>query len=499
VSDGRLLAGLRVAILRPLGHVAQDTRLHNVAWSLAAAGADVTVLHLAPGAQVEERTDEHGVTWWGAPTSGLMLGAAQRMERDRQSRRWLGADAGRFANVSKRRRALHLAEVDVALADEPGTLRRLRLRASRTRLELGGKVVTFEDRVVRAINRRTQRVRNRSTALASWRRQVPDNYAFEVAFGDKLDELVPDVVHSHDLPALGVAVRYTWRAKTAGREARVVLDAIEDWAGLPYYRYITPRYLAAMLEYEAEYIGGCDAVITVSRMVADALVARHPSLPTPTLVMSCPRAGTQVAAHLDLREELGVAADVPLVLYSGGINAARGLDIAIDALPLLPGWHLGIVALPYPHQMEPDLRARAAGLGVADRVSFAPPVPGPEIVSYLSGADIGILPASNEFANLRAAMPNKLFEYLNAGLPVVSSDLPEMAAFLERYDVGTSFAYPSVEGFAQAVLEAHRRMPEGVDARRREALGDTIEWESQEKALWDAYLGLGIDRSEGTS
>jgi glycosyltransferase involved in cell wall biosynthesis len=491
VTDPRTpLGGLRIAIVRTIGNVDQDTRLHNVARSLARAGGDVVVLHLGRQREGRDEVDVDGVRWLALQTAGLYLGAAMQDKRDRANRRVAGRKGGRRQTVARRRRHLHLAESAVRLADPSTTmLTRLGLRAGVLRMEAGREFDLLQERLSRKLFRTTESWRDRITIGTSWRRQAPDFYAFEELFGPVLDELEPDVVHAHDLPALGVASRHRRRRALGGNPPRVVFDAIEDWAGLPYYSYITPRYLAAMQKYETEYIGDCDAVITVGQTLSDALVARHPSLPAPLVVMSCPRAGDREKAKTDLRTALGIGADVPLMLYSGGINAARGLDIALEALPLLPGWYFGVVALPYPHRMEPEMRAKAEALGVGDRVLFAPPVPGKQIVDYLSGADVGIIPASNEFANLRAGMPNKLFEYLNAGLSVVSSDLPELSRFLERFDVGTSFAYPSTKGFADAVLEAYRRHPHGIDAVRRVALRDVITWESQEPTLLRAFSG----------
>jgi len=331
---------------------------------------------------------------------------------------------------------------------------------------------------------------SRFSWFTSWRRQVPDLYAFEQGLGPILDSLAPDVVHAHDLPALGVAVRHRRRAALIGKAPKVIFDAIEDWDGLPYYSHINPRYLAAMQKYEAEYVGEVDAVITVSRTVADAMRHRRRKLPIPVEVMSCPRLAGQMPSELNLRSELGVAADTKLMIYSGGLNAARGLDVAVAALPELPDWHLGVVSLPFPHPMEAGFREQAERLGVAHRLSFAQPVPGTQILDYLSTADVGLIPLSTRFANLRAAMPNKLFEYINAGLPVVSSDCSEMERFLTDHELGATFVYPNPTGLALAVEAVHQKYPEGIGLDVREALREFITWEAQEAILESCYLRL---------
>ena len=485
------LSRRRVVILRPLVQVSQDSRLHNVAWSLASSGADVTVLHLTRDAVVIDRVDDRGVRWIAVPSANLFLGADAATHRRRESWRPFGADAGVGRDVSERRRAQHAREIEARLtAHDVSAVEGLRLRATQARLGLTQRLSGAQDRVVGRALGAAHRVESRVTTGVSWRRQLPDLYAYEQALGARIDELEPDVVHAHDLTALGVAVRAKRRASVAGRQVSVVFDSIEDWAGVPQFGRITRRYLAAMLQHESEYISDVDGVIAVSRTVAAALRDRHPTMPAPVIVMNCPLLSGQQPADSSLREVIGLGADVPLMVYSGGINPHRGLDVSIDALPMLPGWHLAVVTVPYPHVLEPEMRAQAAALGVEDRLHIAPPVPGPQILSYLTGAGIGLIPASTAFANLRAGMPNKLFEYINAGMPVVGSNLPEMSEFIAVNGVGESFVYPHAAGLAEAVLAASAAHPHGLSADLRTSLEGMTSWESQEPVLVGLYRSL---------
>jgi glycosyltransferase involved in cell wall biosynthesis len=491
VHDPAALHGRRVVILRPLVAVSQDSRLHNVAWTIAAAGADVTVLHLTRDAAVVDRVDEHGVRWIGAPSQALFLGADSATHRRRGSWRPFGADAGMPLEVSDRRRVLHAREIEARLSAVDVPEREgLRLRGTRMRVRLSKALADAQDRLVGGALAAVHSAEARVTVSASWRRQVPDLYAFEQALGSRIDEIAPDVVHAHDLTALGVAVRAKRRARAAGRSVSVVFDSTEDWAGLPQFGRITQRYLAAMLQHESEYISDVDAVLAVSHTVAAALRRRHRRMPEPVIVMNCPSLTGQRSTPRSLRDVVGIGEDTPIMVYSGGINPHRGVDVAIDALPHLPGWHLAVVAVPYPHSLEPELRAQAEGLGVADRLHMVPPVPGPEITDYLRTCDIGLIPISTEFANLRAAMPNKLFEYVQSGLAVVVSDCREMADFVREHDLGTEFVYPDARGLAAAVVETAERHPHGLEAERRAELASITSWESQVDALVGAYEGL---------
>lgn len=130
-------------------------------------------------------------------------------------------------------------------------------------------------------------------------------------------------------------------------------------------------------------------------------------------------------AH-SVRAQAGLADDIPLAVYSGGMHESRGVMTLIQALPLVPEVHLAIVASS-PHSARVvDVLAEAERLGRADRVHLVPYVSPEEVSSYLRTADVGVHPLLRS-GNAELALPNKLFEYLHARLPMVVSDMPSMA------------------------------------------------------------------------
>ena len=86
-----------------------------------------------------------------------------------------------------------------------------------------------------------------------------------------------------------------------------------------------------------------------------------------------------------------------------------------------------------------QLRARARALGVEERVRIAPAVPIADVVRYAAAGDVGVIPFLNTSLNNFHGLPNKIFEYIAAGIPVVASDFPQLRAVIDRYDVGRTF------------------------------------------------------------
>ena len=152
----------------------------------------------------------------------------------------------------------------------------------------------------------------------------------------------------------------------------------------------------------------------------------------------------------------------------------------------MPGALLAVVAVPHPHPMSGQLMSLARELGVGERVRFVPPVPSHEVPAYLSGADLAVSPIIGDAASYDMALPNKLFEFLHAGLPIVTSDIAAMSAFVTAHDLGQVFRQGDPADCARAVRRALAE-PVSVDTA---ALREEFSWQGQEPALLAAYATL---------
>jgi glycogen(starch) synthase len=193
----------------------------------------------------------------------------------------------------------------------------------------------------------------------------------------------------------------------------------------------------------------------------------------------------------DLRTGIGLDPTTPLLVYTGGVSARRRLETPIRALRSLSGVHLAVIAAKHPR----ELREMAASLGLADRVHFPPPVPYDRLVSLIRSADVAVHPL-DRYANGDVALPNKLFEYLHADLPMVVSDSPQMADFVRTHRLGEVAPVDDSDAWAVALArvlahpENYRGDPDDRSRLRRE-----WSWETQEEALLALYerLTVGTD------
>ena len=318
-----------------------------------------------------------------------------------------------------------------------------------------------------------------------WERSIPVTGYYHRAFLPALRDLAPDVIHVHDIHLLAVVAEY---AASASPRPHVIYDAHEFVAGLAVSGARTQRSVDGWAALERQFIRSADRVITVADGLAERLQALHHLERRPAVVHNAPiawGAGADAGSgsSRSLRSECGIGAGVTLAVYSGALSAARGVDTAVEVLGLLPDLHLAVVAVPYPHPMEARLREIAARVGAADRLHLVPPVPSHEVPSYLSQADVAVSPILGDSVSYDEALPNKLFEFLHAGLPMVVSDCRAVAQFVTEHGLGAVFRAGDVDDLARGLRDvlADPPHPDTTDLRRE------YSWQGQEPHLVAVY------------
>jgi glycosyltransferase involved in cell wall biosynthesis len=242
---------------------------------------------------------------------------------------------------------------------------------------------------------------------------------------------------------------------------------------------------------ERRLIRRADRVVTVCESIADELVARY-GVDEPLVLLNCPPLTGLAEGGSSLRERLGLD-DVtePIVLYQGGFAPNRGLPELVRAAGLLDE---GILVLMGWGSLEGELRQLTARLGLERRVRFAAPVPRSALVECAAGADVGVIPYEPVGLNNTYSTPNKLFDFMAAGLPIVASDLPELARFVGSLGIGVTFPRVTPELISAAIEsvladdEAARQM--GANGRKASR---TFCWEVESAKLVAMYSGLGTN------
>ena len=257
----------------------------------------------------------------------------------------------------------------------------------------------------------------------------------------------PDLIHAQDFSAMPVALDAQKALVAAGkRKPTLIYDAHEFLPGQANIKRAIRRSLVAM---ERRTINRFDSIITVSAMIAEMLKSNHGLKELPTVVQNDPVLMAARKHPSDIRTDLGLAPDVPLMVYSGGIAPQRGIMIAVESLPHLPIHHLAIMA-PGENAYLRTLISTGEKLGVSSRIHVLPFVSNAEVTSYLKSADIGLI-MNTHHVNHELSTPTKFSEYSHAGIPMVVSDVKFLASETRRMGIGEVFISENVQSFVEAV------------------------------------------------
>lgn len=278
-----------------------------------------------------------------------------------------------------------------------------------------------------------------------------------------------DVWIANDWNTLPVAMRL--QDKLGGE---IVYDT-HEFAIDEYNQRLLWRVLRKPLvrEIEARGISNAAAVMTVSKGIAVGLQAAYGLEREPDVVRNTP--SYEQAFDHEITENFKI-------LYHGVVAPGRGLELCIEAASL---WREGItfsIRGPVASGYKSQLLSLIKKWGVEDKVGLLEPVPMPDLVSEAAPFDIGLFALPGHSKHNQYALPNKLFEYIMAGLCVCISDLPEMKRIVEETGAGLIIADETPEAIAQAIdgLDVETVIRHRAGARMA---AEQLCWENESKKL----------------
>jgi glycosyltransferase involved in cell wall biosynthesis len=292
-------------------------------------------------------------------------------------------------------------------------------------------------------------------------------------FAFRLWKLRPDIVHCHDTMVLPAGVL----AKLAVRSI-LIYDAHElesnksgqnkalSWATLAIEKISWPRI---------------DHLITVGPAIASWYHEHLGSKPS-TCIFNSPEVPVGGLAHPGvpgLREQVGLGLEMPLFVYVGAFATGRGIEVLLETF------------------FDPDLHGHVAFVGSGDlletikgssevhhNIHYVPQVPHYELVGFIQEATAGFCLIEDVSLSDYYCLPNKLFEYAFAGLPIIASRLPEIDRFVKEYQLGVC-ADLDPDSIKQAVKEC-MALPRNLSADRLQPLS----WLTQAQHLKNLYSKL---------
>lgn len=441
-----------------------DSRTYRIASAAARRGHQVTVLaRWAPGLSRDER-DPSGYRILRVPVSSIDGLPLPSRVREALAQRWLHRDRRSTASSS----ALDSASGEPGPASAVPAPARSRLLPALAGSDAVGRTGRL---------RRTLAGVTRVAAIALTVRS-------QVRAARRVD---PGADVYHAMAYMGIPVGLDLAGRGGGHvvyDARDIYIDANNLARLPR----PARWLLGRLE--RGWARRADRVVTVNLPYATVMAERW-ALPAPAVVMNCAyRVVPSTTRPRRFHDRLGLVPGTRVVLYHGGFSADRGIDQLIAAIGAVP--NAVLVLLGY-GSLAGSLERRAADPRLEGRLRILPAVPPTELLDWVASADVVAMPIQPTTLNHRLTTPNKLFEAMAVGVPIVASDLPGMAGIVRDTGAGLLVDPADPAAIAAALRAILDGPPDERAAMGRRALAaahETYNWESQVEVLFAEYERL---------
>ena len=302
---------------------------------------------------------------------------------------------------------------------------------------------------------------------------------------------VADLYHAFGILTLPVALSLAEAARRRGRPAVVVYDVIDAILDSNNYHGVPAPVLGWYRRREAGWVRRCDAVVTVNDQLADHCARIWPFRGRPTVLLNCqPRWDPPVVRLDHIREAAGLPAARKVVLFLGRLGRERGLEAADEAVLRLDDSALVMLGFTMHATWAEELAAKSRDPRFAGRHVVLPPVHPDAVRDWAASADASIIAVPANSLNQRLSTPNKFWESLAAGTPVViGRDLEVMRAIVEAGDLGAVADPADPDDLARALRAVLEQPPEALAAMRERCLRVC-----RERYHWEAavvpYLAL---------
>jgi glycosyltransferase involved in cell wall biosynthesis len=301
----------------------------------------------------------------------------------------------------------------------------------------------------------------------------------------------PDVIHCNDLDTLlvGVLAKQSYGC-------RLIFDAHEFYPRSdPDGKGVDIAFFSML---ERFLIRKADAVVTVNPPLAEAIREAYGL----ERVYSVPNAEPWVEGRpkpASGSEMERLAAGRTRFLFQGRFTRGRGIDELIEGWARVDGDEAALFLRGPDNIWRQGAMALAARLGLLDRsVYFLKAVTEDQLVAAAAEAEIGIIPYKPLIINDRLSCPNKLSQYLHAGLMVVANDLPYVKSVLTEAKAGLFYDSADLDTLA-AVVHRITADPELLVRSRDNALrfaSERFNWRVQSKTLYALYYRADGEATE---
>ena len=259
------------------------------------------------------------------------------------------------------------------------------------------------------------------------------------------------------------------------QQKTLVFDSHELFSEIP--ELVTkPRIKNFWLYLEKKLIPKLKNVITVSNSIKNHYLNLYGV--SATVVRNIPKIQKIDPKEFDVNTD-----EKKIILYQGAVNIGRGIELMIDTMPLLDKYLFIVIG---DGDILKELKEKVKLQNLNNKVKFLGKKSPEELKKLTLSASIGMSLEEDLGLNYRYALPNKVFDYLHANIPVIIADLPEMRALIEKYSFGEILTERSPEVLAKILKQMTTKSYKKELAMAKEKLN----WSKEKKKLTSIFFKL---------
>lgn len=306
-----------------------------------------------------------------------------------------------------------------------------------------------------------------------------------------INQQSPNLISAHDWFPLTLA----WLATNFKKNRPLLIyDSHELELGRAKIGRRTPIRTALIKGLERFLIKRSDAMVVVNSSISEIVKNAYRLDFSPDVVRNIPEFWDVTVEAREryrglFRNKIGVSENSVIVMYHGIITVGRGVEMLISAVELLPENYV-LVILGY-GMLRERYQQIARDSIASRRIIFHDAVPFDELYQHICGADVGTCLIENYCESYYNSLPNKLFEYIQAGVPVLGSNFPEIEGIIESYSIGKTCDPTDCMAIVESILDLtdslhdDPAMAQSINVARHELC-----WEKEKIRLLDTIRRL---------
>jgi len=292
----------------------------------------------------------------------------------------------------------------------------------------------------------------------------------------------PDICHGHNPDGflIGYFSKLFWQSK-------LIYDSHELWGYTSHLNSSSSILYKIGIFIEKSILVKADSIITVNDSIA-RLINNKIKINNIFVIRNFPEYVS--IKHNYTKEHLPLSHLEFNMIYVGSLGEGRGIEILIKSMVKV-NENIGLILVGGSAKMHKKYESMILDNKLVERVSIIPIVSPSDVLDICHQADLGIHPIENTCLNHYYSLPNKIFQYIQAGIPVLCSNFPEMKNIVNKYSVGEVFNIDEPSSLIK-VINNYFDNPDNIIRYKQNCLkaSKVLNWDNEEKQLFNLYNQL---------